>query len=358
MQKHKLRGLLVLTIIAVTVMVMSFGTASAQTGFLSSTKGTSTYTWYISGESSLVMNLFDLNQFGLRPPLTIDSVTVSIAKFIPDTPVDVVIYSDKDGGSPSNAILSRRQTIPSLTQAGEVQIPLTAPVTVGDRYIWVGLYMPVGFEFLGDRQGTSSLTWWAWTPNSTFDLNNLSSAQVLGPANGTDPVKIDMKGAARIGIRVSYSATSVLTGTPVGTPSAPIQQIPGEAGVNLSPMVTYTGCPAVLYDSADVNVTYKSGITVYCRLIDRDLNYPNPSGYQRRGALFDFYLFGVPSGIQPLPYAITHCIRPNANQIEGAVMGVAHGSPRAWQVLPTVRYGDLICAEVPYAGYLSVFQPR
>jgi hypothetical protein len=60
---------------------------------------------------------------------------------------------------------------------------------------------------------------------------------------------------------------------------------------------------------------------------------------------------------QRLRAAITHCIRPPAEDLANAVIGAAVGSPRAWRLLPTLRFGDLICAEVFRVGNLSYFVP-
>jgi hypothetical protein len=353
---HKTRPFLLLLVVVLLFGAVTLSVAQTDSATLNVNRGTASDTFFISGERTLVMNLFDLNQFGLTPPITINSVTINVAKAMPQTPVDVVIYSDKDGGSPANALLSRRETLPDIGQTGAVTINLAAPVTVGDRFIWAGFYLPVGFEFFADLQGSSSLTYWGWTPNGTFDLNNLTTAQVLGPGNGTEPVSISMGGVARITLGVTFSGQSVISNLPTSTPQ--IRQIPGETGVNLAPMVAYPNCQTLFYDSADVVQTYGSGITVYCKLLDSAQAQANLTGYAQRGPLFDFYLFGVPSGASPLPYEITHCIRPAESEIATAIIGLKYGAPRQWELLPTVRYGDLVCAEVKYSGYLSVFTPN
>jgi hypothetical protein len=58
-----------------------------------------------------------------------------------------------------------------------------------------------------------------------------------------------------------------------------------------------------------------------------------------------------------LPIKITHCIRPSPSDVDRAVIGVAFGSPRQWLLEPTVRFGDLVCAEVGRGGYLAYFIP-
>jgi hypothetical protein len=75
--------------------------------------------------------------------------------------------------------------------------------------------------------------------------------------------------------------------------------------------------------------------------------------------LYDVYFF-KPNGVianARLSYAITHCIRPEPAYIDTAVIGLAYGSPRQWRLLPTARFGDLICAEVQFGGSLAYFTP-
>lgn len=349
----KLRFFGLFTLIALLLLAGAVSIVGANT-VLSNNSGSSSTVWFISGEPSLVMNGFDLARFGVGTPVTVESVTISLRKAIPQTPVELVIYADKNGGSPSDAFIVRRQTLPDLTATGDVTIKLDQPVTISDGYIWAGFYLPVGFEFYADRQGSSVLTWWAWTPNGTFDVNNLASAQVLGPGNGTAPVSIDMKGVARISLGLSGGTQFLNLPTPIPT----VRQVVGESSTSLAPMVAYPNCQNLYYDSADISVTYRSGVNVYCRPVPLYLEPADPVGYERRAALLDFYIFGVDSGLVPLPYAITHCFRPNANIIDRALIGLAYGAPRQWQILPTVRYGDFVCAEVTYSGFVGVFIPK
>lgn len=351
MTKLRVLGLVVLAV--ALMMALSVSSVSAKT-ILSNNVGASSTVWFVSGEPSLVMNGFDLARFGVAAPVTVESVTISLKKTIPQTPVDVVIYADKNGGSPADAFIVRRQTLPDLNATGDVTITLDQPVTITDGYIWAGFYLPIGFEFYADRQGSSTLTWWAWTPNGTFDTNNLASAQVFGPGNGSAPVNIDMKGVARITLGLSGSTQFLNLPTPIPT----VRQVLGDTSTSLAPMVQYPNCQTLYYDSADISVTYKGAVNVYCRAVQRYLEPADPVGYDRRAALLDFYIFGVESGLVPLPYKITHCVKPNVNFINSAVIGVAYGAPRQWEILPTVRYGDFVCAEVGYAGFIGVFTPK
>jgi len=351
MKKSKILGLLVLA--TALMMAVSVSIVGANT-VLSNNSGTASTVWFVSGEPSLVINGFDLAGFGVATPVTVESVTISLKKTIPQTPVEVVIYADKNGGSPTDAFIVRRQTLPDLNATGDVTITLEQPVTISDGYIWAGFYLPVGFEFYADTQGSSTLTWWAWTPGGTFDTNNLASAQVFGPGNGTAPVNIDMKGVARISLGLSGSTQFLNLPTPIPT----VRQVVGDSSTSLTPMVRYPDCQTLYYDSADISITYKNAVNVYCRRVQPNLEPADPIGYDRRAALLDFYIFGVESGLVPLPYKITHCVKPNASIIDSAVIGVAYGAPRQWEILPTVRYGDFVCAEVGYAGFIGVFTPK
>jgi hypothetical protein len=74
--------------------------------------------------------------------------------------------------------------------------------------------------------------------------------------------------------------------------------------------------------------------------------------------LYDVFFYkssGLISG--RLDYEVTHCIRPAAEDLNTALIGLAYGAPRQWRILPTERFGDLVCAEVRHGGNLSVFLP-
>lgn len=324
---------------------------------LSLNSGATSTVWFISGEASLVMNAFDLTALGVATPARIDRVSLSVQTPTPGRAVEVVVYGDADGGSPTNARLLVRQTV-DITAAGVFTVTFPAPVTVSDRYAWVGFYLPVDFEFLADASGVSSATYWAWQPGSTFDLANIASAGVVGPSNGGAPVNINLNGVARITAEViTGTSNSATTAQPTIT-ATPVQQLIDTSGVSLAPMVAYDTCPAVYYDSGDIGVTYGYGVKFYCRVVSRQLDPVQPEGYRQTGPLYDVYAFGLPTGTTPLPYPVTHCIKPPAENLATAIIGHGFGAPRAWTLLPTVRFGELICAEVFYTGFLSYFTPR
>lgn len=338
-----------LTLLFLTLTVFGSGAQSAD-GTLTNNNGTASTLWFISGESSLVMNGFDLNARNITLPIQVESITISVRTPTPGIPVEAVIYQDQDGGSPQNATLLARKSF-DITTAGIFTAKFDTPVTVNRRFLWVGFYLPVDFEFRADTQGKSVLTYWAWTPGGAVDLNNLSSAAVFGPGDGSGPVSITMNGVARINANI-VSGGQVVT-NPVSSP-----QILGDAATDLSVMTRYPVC-AAKYDSGDLLVTYQDALDLDCKVVNGAYQPDNPAGYAQRGPLYDIVIFGVASsGTVPIPYPITHCIAPTEKQIETAVLGLAYGAPRKWEILPTVRFGSTICAEVSYSGFLSVFLPR
>jgi hypothetical protein len=316
--------------------------------------------WFITGEASLVINGYDLDTFTVTRPTTVTGLRLSVLQTTPGVPVEAVVYQDANGGSPVDARLVGRKSV-DIQNTGAVSVTFDTPLTVTERFLWVGFYMPVGFEFGGDSSGSSVLTYWGWTPNSTFDLANLSSAAVFGPANGSAPVNINMNGIARINVVLDTDASTVTTPntlTPGLNLTPMVTQIPGDPNTSLAPMVTYTNCGRLQYDREDIVVTYRGNVVFDCKVAPGPLRPDAPEGYNRQGPLHDVYVFGVPSGIEPLPFAVTHCIRPSADELDRAVMGVGYGSPREWEILPTVRYGEYVCAEIGYAGFVSYFVPR
>ena len=337
-------------------------TAPANAGnlVLSNNSGNSSLTWFISGEASLVMNGFDLTPLGVNLPVSVDRVSIDVVTPSPGAAIDVVVYQDANGGSPVDATIVGQKQV-DITTSGVFTATFDQPLQITAPVLWVGFYLPVDFVFRADNSGASTLTYWAWQPNARFDLTNLSSAAVLGPANGSEPVNINMNGIARITAEIITDGSETVvpvTSTTTTTEDNRIFQIVGDAATSLGPMTTYTFCLPVSYDSADVFVTYRGGIRWFCRLVPSSLSPPPPAGYTQTGGTFDIFLFGVESGVTRLPYPVTHCIQPEDAILSRAVLGLAHGAPRQWEILPTVRFGSVICAEVPYAGFISDFVPN
>lgn len=311
--------------------------------------------WFISGEPSMVLNGFDLNSFGVQQPATIDRVSIAVHTPVPGQPIDVVIYQDANGGSPADATVAGRTTV-DITQAGVFTAEFNPAITVTAPAVWVGFYLPVDFKFLSDTSGPSVLTYWAWTPGGRFDPANLGSASVLGPADGSAPVSITMTGKARITLEITGANGST---SAEATPSAPIvRQQPGAANANLAVLVAYPNCGAVLFDTGDEVVTWGDSINPQCREVPDWQSPAAPQGYTRRGVLYDLFFYKS-SGLIPgrLDYEVTHCIRPAAEDLNTALIGLAYGAPRQWRILPTERFGDLVCAEVRHGGNLSIFLP-
>lgn len=320
---------------------------SAQEQTLSLNGNSQNAVWFISGEASLVMNGFDLNAAGIALPATISAVSISVETPTPGTAVDVVIFQDANGGSPVDAALAG-QTQVDITQAGVFTVNFPTPVTVSQPAVWVGFYLPVNFEFLADTSGSSVLTYWAWTPNGRFDVTNLVSAQVLGPSDGSAPVNIDMGGKARISLEIAAAGEGVNA----------VAQTIGAADVSMSVLQTFAECQALQWDTADEYVSYRDNLNVHCREVSSQYVAPAPEGYTRRGVAYDMQFYqqsGIVSG--RLPIAVTHCIRPAAEDLDLALVGNAYGFPRTWRILPTQRYGDVVCAEIRRGGNLAYFVP-
>ncbi|HYO89855.1 MAG TPA: hypothetical protein VER79_14495, partial [Candidatus Limnocylindrales bacterium] len=321
-------GLLCVTL-ALLLTVGTAAFAGAQT--LSINANDENAVWFVSGEASLIMNGFDLSSFGVALPAVIDQVSISVSQAVPGQPIEVVVYQDANGGSPIDATLAGRTTV-DITGPGVFTATFPQPITITQNAVWAGFYLPVDFNFIADTSGTSVLTYWAWTPGARFDVANLATASVLGPADGTAPANIDMQGRARITVGITSGTTPATTG---------ITQTTGGAA-NISVMATYPACQALLWDTADEQISLGDEINLHCREVSGYLAPANPLGFGRRGPLYDVVMF-KPGGVVPqrLRAAVTHCIRPPAEDLASAVIGVTVGAPRTWLLLPTQRFGDL-----------------
>lgn len=314
---------------------------------LSNNVGSGNAPWHINGEPSLVITGFDLNSLGIARPAVIDKISISVETPVPGSAVTAVVYQDANGGSPVDATLAGSQQV-DITQAGTFTLTFATPINITQPVVWVGFYLPVGFTFFADTSGTSVLTYWAWTPGTTFNLSQLSSAQVLGPADGTAPVNLNLNGKARISAEITGAAGS---GTPV-----PSTQTPDGGNVNLGVMAPYPNCQQVSHDEADEFVSLLDSINLSCTVVPMWQNPSAPAGYTFRGDLYDIIVFKEHGNVEKdFPIAITHCIRPAAEDIGNAVLGNAYGSPRRWVILTTIRVGDLVCAEVRHGGNLAYF---
>lgn len=347
-----------LLLLALMLIAFSFAIAPISAGqtVLSINSGTDNTVWFISGEPSLVMNGFDLDAFGVARPAVIDKVSIAVNSPVPGSSIDILIYEDANGGSPTDARLVS-QTQVDIRDAGTFTHTFTTPVTVNQRAIWIGFYLPVNFRFLADTSGSSVLSYWAWTPGGRFDVNNLASAQIIGPADGSAPVNINLGGKARITAEITGGTAT--TPQPNTTPGAITQQGGGNANLSIMRQYPQAGCDTLYYDGEDVGISYLGGIALSCQLMWDGYAPPNPQGYQRKQLLYDVTIFDDRGNVQAdeLPIKVTHCIRPNAADVDRAVIGVAYGAPRRWLIEPTLRFGDLVCAEIGRGGFLAYFIP-
>lgn len=314
--------------------------------------------WFITGEPSLVMNGFDLTSFGVTLPATIDRVTIGVDRPVPGQLIDVVIYQDTNGGSPADATVVGRTQV-DITTSGTFAVNFSPAVTITAPAVWVGFYLPVDFRFLADTSGSSVLTYWAWTPGGRFDVANLSSAGVLGPADGSAPVGINLNGKARINLELVTGAGTTTVSTP-GAASTPLpQQTAGDPNASAASLRAYPDCisGALLYDTADEVTSLRDTVNLHCREVIAWQSPAVPQGLVRRGNLYDIQIWRA-NGVQVtsrLDIAVTHCVRPAAEDLNTALFGLAYGFPRRWVILPTQRFGDLICAEVRHGGNISYF---
>lgn len=363
--RYDIRLLLVLLLLLISNTIYAGETT------LSNNSGTGNTTWFIDGEPTLVINGFDLTPLNLRFPVTIDAITIDVVQPVPGVPIDVVIYEDSNGGSPADAVvISRSQT--TINDAGIARIVLPQAVDVNSPVVWAGFYLPVDFRFRADASGTSVLTYWGWAPGTTFDIGALSSAPVFGPADGSAPVQIDLGGIARINIEITQAAGAATGPGPVN--SGPIgQQLVAETSVNFSVMDRYPYCgESLFFDTEDISVTALGRFQLFCRAdlgnfgagTFRNLNDAPAEirSFERRGFLYDIFPGGDyaadPRNAEKLSVPVTHCIRPAQADLERAVIGIGYGAPRTWSILPSVRFGELVCAEMTHIGFISYFIPR
>lgn len=340
------------------LLVLVVGPASGGDVVLSVNSGTDSTVWFVSGEASLVMNGFDLGPLNLELPATIDRVSIEVNTPVPGASIDLLIYEDGNGGSPVDARLVS-QTQVDIRQSGVFTYEFSTPVTISQPVVWIGFYLPVDFRFLADTSGSSVLTYWAWTPGGRFDVNNLSSAQILGPADGSAPVNINLNGKARITAEITGANGSGTAPTTIG--DGPIVQLTGGSTVDLTIMQPFltNECDTLYRDVEDMGKTYRGTVTVECKRLWENYAPSSPAGYYRRQLLYEITFYNDNGDVLAdwLPTKITHCISPHPDDVDRAVVGHAHGYPRAWEIRPTLRYGSLVCAEIGRSGLLSYFIP-
>ena len=350
-------------LITITLLLFALTLAPASAGdvILSINSGTDSTVWFISGEPSLVMNGFDLTPLNIQLPAAIDRVSIDVNTPVPGASIDLLIYEDSNGGSPVDARLVSQSQV-DIRSSGTFTHQFPTPVTINQPVIWIGFYLPIDFRFLSDRAGASVLTYWAWTNGGRFNVSDLSSAQILGPADGSAPVNLNIGGKARITAELIGSGGSAVSGNTTTTlPAGPIVQRPGGSTVDFSIMRPFISneCDTLYRDLDDLAITYMSSLTVECNRLWEGYAPPSPAGYYRRQLLYEVTIYndhGVVI-VDWLPAKITHCISPHPDDVNSAVVGFAYGTPRLWEIKPTLRYGNLVCADIGRSGIISYFIP-
>ncbi len=342
------------------VLLIIVGPAAAGDVILNVNSGTDSTVWFVSGEASLVMNGFDLTPLNLQLPAAIDRVSIEVNTPVPGASIDLLIYEDANGGSPIDARLVSQNQV-NIGASGTFTYDFATPVNINQPVVWIGFYLPVDFRFLADTSGSSVLTYWAWTPGGRFNVNDLSSAQILGPADGSAPVNINLNGKARISAEITSASSSGFAGTVSTNSEGMIVQQLGGSQVNFNIMQPYLEgqCDTVYRDKDDLGITYNGRLDVHCKRVWEGYAPASPLNYDRRQLLYEVTIYDDRGHVMSnwLDQPITHCISPNPEDMDTAVIGLAYGAPQTWEILPTLRYGNLVCAEIGRSGLLSYFIP-
>ena len=363
MRSLRNRTMLAIVVICFALVLAVYPAAAGDT-ILSNNRGIENAVYFVEGEPSLVINGFDLTPLGLSLPVALDVVSISVNAPVPGSAVDLVVYQDGNGGSPIDATLVYRQQV-ALGQPGINRVTLDEAAIITEPVVWVGFYLPSNFRFYADQSGSSVLTYWAWTPGTTFDLAALASAGVLGPGDGSDPVGIAMGGVARITAELRTAESEEIEAVvPLG------QQLQFAVAQDTSIMQPYDNCGTLLFDPEDITISAGSSFNVDCFIateFDAPTYVVQPDDLtldlQRGGSLYKLEAQIperqlAPGAVNWLPVPVTHCLRIPSGDLETAVIGEAHFVPEKWIILPSVRFGDLVCAEVTVANYISYFIPR
>ena len=348
----------------VSALLLAVHPVAAGDTILSNNSGVENAVFFVQGEPSLVINGFDLTPLAVPLPVALDAVSISVQTPVPGSAIELVVYQDGNGGSPIDSTLVYRQQV-QLNQSGINRVVLAEPAIITEPVVWVGFYLPVSFRFYADQSGSSVLTYWAWTPGGAFDVSSLANAAVLGPGDGTEPVGIAMGGVARITAELRTAEYEELVdGIPLG------RQILPDVMQDTSIMQPYGACESLLFDPEDITISADSSFTLDCYVVggfDAPALVQHPEGQtldlQRGGTLYKLRAeippaLHVHGAVNHLPVPVTHCLRIPPGDLERAVIGEAHFVPEKWVILPSVRFGDLVCAEVTVENYISYFIPR
>ena len=363
------RTFIAIGVLTFALLLFALPVAAGDT-LLSNNIGDGNAVFFIEGESSVVINGFDLTPLGLGLPVALDAISISVETTVPGSAIDLLVYQDVNGGSPVDATLVYRQTV-ALEQTGVNRVELSEAAIITAPVVWVGFNLPVGFRFYADTSGSSVLTYWAWTTGGSFDLTALSNAEVLGPGDGSEPVNIAMDGIARITAELrtaEYEEITVVV--PLG------RQVYTDVAQDTSIMQPYANCASLLFDPEDIEISAASSFTLDCNQ-EPEFNAPSPLAQPqnqnlellRIGALYKLSAIIPPElqvagAVSALPVQVTHCMRIPEGDLEQAVIGeiraqsAPNAGPEKWHILPSVRFNDLVCAEVTVANYLAYFVPE
>ena len=362
---HRSFKIILLFVIAlVAVLLLRPNPSAAGDIILTHNRGGENAVFFVNDEPSLVINGFDLSPHTTRFPIALDAVSISVDRPAPGSRIDLVVYQDANGGSPVDASLVHRQSV-QINRRGVQRFILNEAAIITEPVVWVGFYLPVGFRFHADTSGPSVLTYWAWAPGGTFPLDNLASAPVLGPGDGAEPVSIDMQGVARITAELrplfhQEMASDAVLGN----------QLIAEGEQDTSLLQGYPDCGGLLFDPEDIAITSRASFTVHCGIaseFEAPTEVVHPDGHfldlQRAGHLYKLeaqipQAQLVHGAVNVMPVPVTHCIQIQAGHLEQAVIAEARGIPERWHALPSVRFEDVVCAEITTASYLSYFLPR
>jgi len=356
----------ILFIIAAAALALMLKPSPSIAGdiILSHNRGSESAVFFIENEPSLVINGFDLTPHAVQFPVALDAVGISVNRPAPGAKIELAVYQDANGGSPIDATLVHRQPV-AIDRAGFHRFQLNQAAIITEPVVWVGFYLPPGFRFNADASGSSVLTYWAWAPGAALDISSLRTAPVLGPGDGTDPVGIDMQGVARITAELRpLFHQEMESGALLG------QQLTAQGEQDTSLMQTYPYCGGLLHDPDDISVTSSSSFTIHCGVaaeLEAPIKVVNPDDrlldLQRAGHLYKLdaqipQAQLVHGAVNTLPVPVTHCMSIQPGDLEQAVVAEARGIPERWHVLPSVRFDDMVCAEITTASYLSYFLPR
>ena len=364
MRKLFKASLFFITVLAFAWMLKAVAPGSAGDMIISNNRGAENEVFFVNDEPSLVINGFDLTPYTPQLPIALDAVSISVARAAPGINIDLVVYQDANGGSPIDSTLVHRQSV-QINSAGVQRIVLNEAAIITEPVAWVGFYLPVGFRFHADASGPSVLTYWAWAPGSAFDISSLANAPVLGPGDGSEPVGIDMQGVARINVELRP-----LFHQEMGSATLLGSQLVAESEQDTALMQGYPYCGDLFHDAEDIAITSRASFTIHCG-VAAEFEAPTILEHtderlldvQRAGHLYKIEAQipqdqRVEGAVNTLPVPVTHCLRIAPGDLERAVIAEARGIPETWHVLPSVRFEDLVCAEVTTASYLSYFLPR